>query len=322
MENYILLYGDKKPEDNICIKNMFKNSEQINLGWSDFDYKHNVKIIEKYINNNVNQIIFAGLEVGWDKLIIDIKKRYHKIKIKVICNTLDSLLYYEYERENFFKLLQLSKEGLIHDIAFLRKGQYETYNSLGYKCSYLRENFILDKSKLRNIKEKNQIIDIGIYPLNYTWDKNIFNQLCIPKMIENSNLNYNKIDERMQDFIGTMGIKAKEDTIENIDERCILEKVVKNDINVACSFTDYFHPLFFISMEQGIPCIVGNTMDCFDKCEELKKYIVTLAEDNAITNANLIDKCLKDKIKVMELYKRWKEEYNKLAEESIQDFLK
>lgn len=27
MENYILLYGDKKPEDNICITNMFENSK-------------------------------------------------------------------------------------------------------------------------------------------------------------------------------------------------------------------------------------------------------------------------------------------------------
>ena len=322
MEDYILLYGDKKPEDNICIKNMFPNSEQINLGWSDFDYKHNIKIIERFVNSNISQIIFAGLEVGWDKLIEDITKKYPNIKIKVICNTLDSLLYYEYERENFFRLLQLSKERLVDDIAFLRKGQYETYNSLGYKCSYLRENFILDKSKLKDIKDKNEIIDIGIYPLNYTWDKNIFNQLCIPKMIDNSNLNYNKIDDRMQDFIETMGIKAKEDKIEKIDEESIRKRVVKNDINVACSFTDYFHPLFFISMEQGVPCIVGNTMECFDKFEELKKYIVTLAEDNAITNANLIKKCLKDKEKIIELYKQWKEEYNELAKKSIQDFLK
>ena len=92
------------------------------------------------------------------------------------------------------------------------------------------------------------VIDIGIYPLNYTWDKNIFNQLCIPKYIENSNLNYNEIDERMKDFVTTMKINATADKIEKIDEKNIQEKVVKNDITIATSFTEYFHTVFWISM--------------------------------------------------------------------------
>ena len=61
MEKYILLYGDKKKEDNICITNMFKNTREINLGWTDFDYKNNIKIIDEEIEGGVKQIIFFGL---------------------------------------------------------------------------------------------------------------------------------------------------------------------------------------------------------------------------------------------------------------------
>ena len=126
MENYILLYGDKKPEDIICIKNMFKKNKQINLSWTDFDYNTNMEIIkEQIIEKGINQIIFLGLEIGWEKVIRNIKKEYKNLKIKVICNTQDSLLYYEYERNNFFDLLKLSKERIIDDIGFLRKGQFE-----------------------------------------------------------------------------------------------------------------------------------------------------------------------------------------------------
>lgn len=164
MKKYILLYGDKKKEDNIVLKNMFKNTKQINLGWTDFDYNNNIKIIEEEIKNDLDQIIFSGLEIGWDKLVKFIKEKYPKITIKVICNTLDSLLYYEYERENFFKLLELSKQGLVDDIAFLRKGQYLVYNSLGYKTSYLMQNYILSKDKKKEIKKKNDIIDIRNIP--------------------------------------------------------------------------------------------------------------------------------------------------------------
>lgn len=321
MKKYILLYGDKKPEDNICIKNMFEANQPIHLGWTDFDYNHNMKIIETLQKEGIQQIIFSGLEIGWDKLIRETKKKYPKITIKVICNTADSLLYYEYERENFFRLLELSKENIITDIAFLKKGQYEVYRNLGYQCSYLMQNYKLEESKKNKKKEQNEIIDIGIYPLNYTWDKNIFNQLCIAKMLENTNLNYNLLDERMKDFLDTMQIKSKEDKIAIIEEEEILGKVVKNDITIACSFTEYFHTLFFLSMEQGVPCIIGNTSDLFEETEELREYVVTIAEDNPIINAKLVEKCLENKEKVTNLYKVWKEKYNQLADENKTAFL-
>ena len=327
MDKYIVLYGDKKKEDNICITNMFENTREINLGWTDFDYKNNIKIIDEEIKNGAEQIIFSGLEIGWDKLV---EYLYEKnIKVKVICNTLDSLLYYEYERNNFFRLLELSKEGKIEDIAFLRKGQYEVYKSLGYKCSYLMENYILNGEKRKNIQnnekeneqKENKLINIGIYPLNYTWDKNIFNQLCIGKMIDNSNINYNELDERMTDFLNTMEIKSTIDKIENINEDELINKVTKNDINISLSFTEYFHPVFFISMEQSIPCIIGNTSDLFDDNEILNKYLVTKAEDNPIENSKMVCECLKNKEIVIEEYKKWKEEYNKKAKENIEQFL-
>lgn len=318
---YILLYADKKPEDNLCITNMFKNSEQISLGWTDFDNNNNMKIIDKYIQEGTEQIIFSGFEIGWDNLVRNIKEKYSKLKVKVICNTQDSLLYYEYERQNFFKLLELSKQNLIDDIAFLRKGQYETYKSLGYNCSYLRENYILEESKRIKIKGSKGKINLGIYPLNYTWDKNIFNQLCIAKFIENCNLNYNNLDERMQDFLDTMQICNSPDKIEKIEEQVLIDKLSKNDVIVSTAFTEYVHPVFLISMELGIPCLIGNNSDFFEKDEELKQYIVTIAEDNAIINAKMVENILKNKEKILDLYKKWKQEYNVQAKEQIEKFI-
>lgn len=320
MKPYILLYGDKKPEDNICLKNMFKNNKQINLGWTDFDYNYNMKIVEDNIKEGIEQIILVGLEVGWDKMVKTIKEKYPKEDIKVICNTQDSLLYYEYERENFFKLLELSKQKVIQDIAFLRKGQYETYKKLGYECSYLKENYILDENK-KTEKKSNSNIELGIYPLNYTWDKNIFNQLCIAKFIEDCHLNYNFLDPRMKEFLDTMEIQNSPDKIEKIEEDILIEKIIKNDVIVSTSFTEYMHPVFLISMELGIPCLIGNNSDFFEKDEELKKYIVTMAEDNAIINSKMVEKIIKEKKKIQELYKEWKENYNKEAEKQLEYFL-
>lgn len=321
MKPYVLLYGDKKPEDNICLKNMFTNTQPINLGWTEFDYNHNMKIIEDKIEEGIGQIIIAGFEVGWDKMIEDTKNKYPDIVIKVICNTQDSLLYYEYERENFFKLLELSRKNIVQDIAFFRKGQYETYKNLGYKCSYLRENYILSDDKKVKKERQDTMKELGIYPLNYTWDKNIFNQLCIAKFIENCHLNYNNLDSRMEEFLNTMEILSTPDKIEKIDEDNVIEKVVKNDVIVSTTFTEYVHPVFLISMELGIPCLIGNNSDFFNEDDLLKQYVVSLAEDNPIINAQKVEKILEKREEIQQLYKTWKEEYNKKAKEKLDEFL-
>lgn len=320
MKKYVLLYGDKKVEDNICLLNMFKENKQIKLGWTDIDIKHDIKIIEESINEEIEEIIFAGLEVGWDKVIEDVRSKYPKILIKVICTTQDSLLYYEYERENFFKLLELSKDEIIDEIAFLRRGQYEVYKGLGYKCCFLRENYILDK-KVKLSKRNGKKISLGFYPLNYVWDKNIFNQLCVGKMLDNSIITYNSLDPRMKEFLETMNIESEEEKISPIADEELIKVIAKNDVVISTSFTEYFHPVFLIAMELGVPCLSGNNTEFFENNDKLKEYVVTNAEDNAIINADLIRKILDNKDKVMELYKKWKEKYNKIALQSIKDFI-
>lgn len=68
------------------------------------------------------------------------------------------------------------------------------------------------------------------------------------------------------------------------------------------SFTEYMHPVFWLGMEVEIPVLIGNNSDLFNG-EELEKYIVTSAEDNAIINSKMVEKILDNKEKILELYK-------------------
>lgn len=319
--NYIVLYSDKKREDNIMIKSMFSNTIKIDVCWTDSDCDKYIKLIDKYIKEKeLKQIIFAGFELGWDKLIQYIKSNYSNIIVKVICNTSEPLLYYDYERNNFFKMLELSKLNLIDIIAFLKKGQYEIYYKLGYKCYHLMQNFRLINNE-EKIKKLNDKVNIGVYPLNYTWDKNIFNQLCIAKFIDNSIINYNNIDNRMKEFIDTMKIEGNPIKLKDIEVNEIINEICKNDIIVSCSFTDYFNPIFFISMELGIPCIIGNTTDLLCEEDKLYEYIVTESEDNPILNSTIVKKCMENKELVIKTYREWKKSYDIVAEKNIFEFI-
>ena len=132
---------------------------------------------------------------------------------------------------------------------------------------------------------------------------------------------YNKIDERMEDFLNTMKIQNTPDKVENIEEKELIDKISKNDVIVATSFTEYMHPIFFISMELGIPCLIGNNSDFFGEEKELEKYVVTNAEDNAIINSQMVKTMLENKEKIQGLYKKWKENYNNQAKEMLKDFI-
>lgn len=81
------------------------------------------------------------------------------------------------------------------------------------------------------------------------------------------------------------------------------------------------HPIFFISMELGVPCLIGNNSDFFEEDDELKKYVVTSAEDNAIINSKMVKTLVENKKYTQELYKKWKTNYNKKAKESLENFI-
>lgn len=326
-DNYIVLYANKKIEDNILLLNMFKNCRQIEICWTEALYMKNLEKIRILIKETkISQIIFSGLELGWDKLIKSIKQENPHLRIKVICNTSEALLYYDYERNNFFKILELSKKEYINNIAFLKHGQYILYKNLGYNCSFLMQNYRKKTNYAINQSSNNKKINIGIYPLNYTWDKNIFNQLCVAKFLDNSLVNYNKIDERMKEFLDAMKIDNNPINIKKISEEELTKEIIKNDIIISCSFTDYYNPIFFIAMENRIPCIIGNTSNLFEiqdkETIDLKEIIVSDAEDNPITNSNIAKKCIEKKEKVIELYRIWKNKYDKIANQNINEFLK
>ena len=54
---------------------------------------------------------------------------------------------------------------------------------------------------------------------------------------------------------------------------------------------------------------------------ELEKYLVVSKEDDIMEIYNKINYALENKEKILDLYKKWKVEYSKKAQESINNFL-
>lgn len=320
MEDYIAIYNDRKWEDSVCFCHLFEKAKKLPLAWTEKQQKENREKVVREFKKKTKQILFLNLENGWDKLIQEIKQEYPNLCVKVICTTLDSLLYDEEERKHFFRLLELNKSGIVDMIAFLRKGQYELYQSLGYHCYYLMENYEIINKNDRNLeKREEELMQIGVYPFSYEWNQNIFNQLCVAKMLDHARLRYNSLEPRMDDFINTMKISSQKVELKGKSMQEIEAEFENSDVILSCSFTQSFHFTFFLSMELGIPCLTGNHLDYLP--QELADYLVTEAEDNPIYNAQKVMNCYQNREKIRNLYQEWKEIYNKKAKENKEKFL-
>ena len=74
------------------------------------------------------------------------------------------------------------------------------------------------------------------------------------------------------------------------------------------------------SLELGTICLVDNNSEYF-RNSELEKYLVLEKQNDIIEIYNKINYALQNKEKILELYKKWKVEYNAKAEENVKKFL-
>ena len=74
------------------------------------------------------------------------------------------------------------------------------------------------------------------------------------------------------------------------------------------------------SFESGVPCLIGNNNDYFTNTE-LENYVVVSREDDQEYIKEKILYCIENKEKIMGLYKKWKQEFDKKTKEYVKEFV-
>ena len=75
------------------------------------------------------------------------------------------------------------------------------------------------------------------------------------------------------------------------------------------------------SFEHGVPCLIGNNNDYFLSSKELRKYVTVEREDDPIYIREKIKEVIKNKDKIMKLYREWKKEFDKEVEKEVDEFI-
>ena len=302
----ILCLNSKNKIENEIIDKMFKDVKKMSykeLMQNKIDYK------------DVNQLIIFAIS---DETIDIIEKLKEKVKIKVISDIYEGILFNHKEKDNYLKVLEYLKNKDIYKLYFLKKGVYEAYKIKNYNVGYIMPNYIVNNIKTKKKSKENLVI--GAYKHHFNWNNNTVNTLSVARFFDNSLLVYNRYDDYIEkDFLDVFKINYKIlEQFKDLDS--YLKSLANASIVLDLEFTNNFNLNFMMSSELKIPCLLGNNSDFFSNLDfKEKELFVTSSEDNPYLNSLKIKEMLENKNleKILNDLYKWKQEYNKLQKENM-----
>lgn len=284
--------------------------------------KKEILEIAKIISDaNKKLIIMNGLVAGWDKVIEHVRATDSSVTIKVLYHGGDVRLARETDYSSFMKILGLHNMNLIDEIGFVKKQQAEFYAKKGYRARFVANNIVIDNPE--KYKDTNQPkgngVRAGLYCSGDVEWKNVFNQIAAASLIDSIELDVVPISQAMAGYADKLKIK-----LTGIDKllprESLLARMANNDINLYVSFAEASPLLPLESMEVGVPCITANNHHYWQGTS-LEEFLVVSRPDDMLAIHEQIEKVLKNRSKIMALYKEWKVDYDKVSTQSARKFL-
>lgn len=290
-----------RQQDNLMekvLKYNFKDADfkMIPESYTPFDRED----LAKEVNNNYETLVLFGYYDQFNELISLISK---KVKRKWIVDYSVAALSISYIYQNFVQLLEYQERGLVDTIASL---QYSLYITFKDRMKYL----VLDYNEKTNVKKEDRV---GI--LNLDWDimANFYNEI--------SGVAQSKIKKaRILNAIDATKAFSTDFNVEIEVEKDLEKLIYGNKVNLDIKFSDIQTIPFLMSMDAGIPCIIGNS-DILDN-SELYDYLIVKSDDDVEEIKDKINNSIDNVDKIMKIYKKWRIDYQNKSKKTIEEFMK
>ncbi len=259
-----------------------------------------VNLIIKFINqNNIKDIIFVDYFPDYTLIMNGLlEKHNYKILYTKTLASLSNIGNYDMYKT----ILELLNNNTIKSIGVLDESMYEVI-----KNTNKATKIYLNIGEQEESEESNTIGLLNIQDNDY---HSFYNELSAIKLCQDKIAKIRKPGPTTKEFISNFKIptiiKKDEDIIKN------------NCLNLNINFTEICTHNFLKSMNQSIPCIIGNNSFLSG---DLEKYLVVNSDDNIDEIKEKIDYALKNKDKIMKLYQTFKKEYDKKTNKLVEEFL-
>ena len=259
-----------------------------------------VNLIIKFINqNNIKDIIFVDYFPDYTLIMNGLLEKHdYKILYTKTLASLSNIGYYDMYKT----ILELLNNNTIKSIGVLDESMYEVM-----KTTKKATQIYLNIGEQEESEESNTIGLLNIQDNDY---HSFYNELSAIKLCHDKIAKIRKPGPTTKEFISNFNIptiiKKDEDIIKN------------NCLNLNINFTEICTHNFLKSMNQSIPCIIGNNSFLSG---DLEKYLVVNSDDNIDEIKEKIEYVLDNKDKIMKLYQTFKKEYDKKTNKLVEEFL-
>ncbi len=269
------------------------------------------------LSQNITQVVFSAMCLGWKELAYYLKQKNPDVKIKVFWHGSISQVSEPYGWQRNLELIEMCKDGTISVFGTCKESLVKFYENLGIKTKFIMNNVILPK-KIKHESPKNPVI--GLYAAKKDdWRKNLFAQIAAVSLIKNATIDIIPMDYEAATFAEQLGLKVT-GVDKAIPREELLKRMAKNTMNLYVTFSECAPMLPIESLEVGTICLTGNNHHYF-KDTSLEKYLVVDNEESPISIAEKIKLCMKNEKEILKDYKVWKKENDKNSITSAKEFI-
>lgn len=279
-----------------------------NVFYLDYDLTtEDSRLIIDFVNNNCNQLILFDYD-DFYRLVLPYIRKNRRVKwvYKNNCASLTS----GNVRSIFFSIMEFCDRNIVDEIGCLDYATYMVLKNGGYNAKYIK----LDIKRNANNAKSNTSNTIGLIGNDYNPNHNVYNQLSAVKMVDYEAVKIISNMPATDHFIDFFNIKRE--SVDTTDEL-----INNNMVNLYCNFTCTNLYLLLKSMDNGVPCILGNT-DIFDDYPKLKSYLVLNSDDDVNEIAEKINNVVKNRNQIITDYKTFRNKYSDDSKRTIEQFLK
>lgn len=313
--DYIVFYNKNWIGTMNATKELFNNI----IGIEEIDNEEVLKVtVENIINKKISLVVFSAFARGWEQLAIELKRRNPSMTLKIIWHGSHAMNVEDYDWEMFETIFRLLEGKIINSIAFVKKSMYDLYKAKGYNVEFLYNTVHVQKKEM-SIKDKSEKIKIGLYASGDRWVKNFYNQLAAASLFENAIIDCIPINNKIIKMSRILNVVSG-GLRTNIPREKMLGRMSENDINFYVTFSECAPLIPIESLELGVPCITGNNHHYWEGTE-LEDYLIVNESDDVLKIYEKANYALENKDKILNIYKKWKKEYDKKSMESVNKFL-
>ena len=277
--------------------------EQFEYSFGNVFLFNDKKDVQKQINiikkSNFKQVILVDYHVQYKEIINSLpEKQIYKMIFTKSLGAFSNEKNYDL----FNGLIELVNDYNIKKVGFLDYNLYVTFKNK-IKCSHISLD-IKQEEKENNFDSKK----IGILNNENNPMHSYYNELSALLFNKNKAV-LKSCNNVTKDFLKLFKIKYTK-TKDNYSG---------NLLNLYINFTDNDNIVFIKSMDKGVPCILGNNE--LLKGTTLEKYLSVDSDDSIDEISEKIELVEKNRKKILDEYKLFREEYTRKSKKEIVDFL-